>query len=67
MGLIEQRFEENCEIARENLRVLSIPSPKSRYVHVRGLDEDGAMVELNEAQMQARREQARQNIRDYCG
>ena len=56
----EARFVKNCEIARENLRILQTNA------RVKTKDDQGREVYLGEDQLNARTARAQANIEKYC-
>ena len=56
----EARLKQNCEIARQNVRILK-DSPR-----VQDKDESGEAYFLDDAQRKSRLQQAEQQVKDYC-
>ena len=57
----DERIKKNCEIARENLRVLQSSA------RVQETDAGGNLVYLDETGVQSKIEATQQQIKDYCG
>ena len=57
----EARIKQNCETARENMRILKSSA------RIQDADADGNPVYLDESAIQAKVQQTQQQIDDYCG
>ena len=56
----EEAIRKNCEIARNNLQVLENPANR------RFRQEDGSVGTLSDDDREARTEQARQHVKEFC-
>lgn len=57
----EQRNKENCEIARQNLRILKTNA------RVKTKDENGEEQFLDDAGIEAKRQETERQIQELCG
>lgn len=59
-GEREQRLKKNCEIARENIRILRTAS------RVKDVDGDGNQYFVDDSAREARMARARDQVKQYC-
>jgi len=57
----EERLKKNCEIARENVRILETAS------RVKDVDGDGNQYFIDDDAREARMTRARDQVKEYCG
>jgi hypothetical protein len=62
----EARHRKNCRIAKRNKRVLAIRLPLPPNVRIQAPDKNGEPRDLDASQIVTRRQEAEQNIQDFC-
>ena len=55
-----ERMKKNCEIARQNVRILKNAS------RIKDTNESGEVYYLDDQQKQSRLQEAEQHVKDYC-